>query len=208
MAVNLPDSVGATFTSVTDGSVDGCSVWDSGQVSSSIAFENSFAMCSGWQEKWASAAEGNDVTMVVIGAWDVFDVRDGDDTYAFGSQESDTRFAANLRSGIDAVLDVGSRVALLEVPCMRPVDAQGAGVPALPERGDDGRVAHLNEVLRWVASQYGRKVDFVHGPDEWCADEQIATDVGYRWDGVHVYRPGASLIMDAVTDDLTALARA
>ena len=31
----------------------------------------------------------------------------------------------------------GADVALLEVPCMRPHDVEGAGVPALPERGDD-----------------------------------------------------------------------
>ena len=33
----------------------------------------------------------------------------------------------------------------------------------------------------------------IDGPDEWCNDEAIATDLGYRWDGVHVYKPGANL---------------
>ena len=39
---------------------------------------------------------------------------------------------------------------------------------------------------------------FVEGPDAWCADEAIATDVGMRWDGVHVYKPGAKLIFDTI----------
>ena len=81
-------------------------------------------------------------------------------------------------------------------------------MPPLPERGDDGRVAHLNDLMRWVAAQYGPEVRFVEGPDEWCTDPVIATDISYRWDGVHVYGPGANLIMGAVTDDLLDMAQA
>ena len=86
----------------------------------------------------------------------------------------------------------------------------GAGERALPERGDDDRVAHVNELLRGVAGSYQAagfdRVQFVEGPDEWCNDETIATDLGYRWDGVHVYRPGANLIYTAVAPDLLRLA--
>ena len=37
---------------------------------------------------------------------------------------------------------------------MRPIDVEGAGVPALPERGDDARIAHLNDLLVEVADSY------------------------------------------------------
>ena len=47
---------------------------------------------------------------------------------------------------------------------------------------------------------------FVEGPDEWCNDETIATDLGYRWDGVHVYKPGANLIYTTVAPDILRLA--
>jgi hypothetical protein len=60
--------------------------------------------------------------------------------------------------------------------------------------------------VRWVASQYGPEVEVIDGPDEWCSDEAIATDLGYRWDGVHVYRPGAKLIMETVAPQLLQLA--
>jgi hypothetical protein len=89
---------------------------------------------------------------------------------------------------------------------MRPVDVAGAGVRALPERGDDARIAHLNEVMRSVAAEYGPEVRVIEGPDEWCSDEAIATDLGYRWDGVHVYKPGANLIFETVAPQLLALA--
>ena len=82
---------------------------------------------------------------------------------------------------------------------MRPQDVDGAGVPALPERGDDARVAHVNELLRAVAASDPARVTFVEGPDEWCADEAVATDLGMRWDGVHVYNPGAALIYETIT---------
>ena len=83
-------------------------------------------------------------------------------------------------------------------------------VRALPERGDDARVAHVNDLLRETAATYlaagDQRVQFVEGPDEWCSDEAIASDLGYRWDGVHVYKPGANLIYTTVAPDLLRLA--
>ncbi len=106
------------------------------------------------------------------------------------------------------MLAAGANVALLEVACMRPQDVEGAGVPALPERGDDARVAHVNDLLRRRCRRRPADVTFVEGPDEWCNDEAIATDLGYRWDGVHVYKPGANLIYATVAPDLLRLAAA
>ena len=90
---------------------------------------------------------------------------------------------------------------------MRPKDVKGAGVPALPERGDDARVAHLNDLLEQVAASDPANVSFVKGPAEWCNDPSISTDLGYRWDGVHVYKPGAKLIYEAIAPALLAIPR-
>jgi hypothetical protein len=87
---------------------------------------------------------------------------------------------------------------------MRPQHIEGAGVPALPERGDDARVAHLNDLQRIVADSRP-DVTFVEGPDEWCNNEEIASDLGYRWDGVHVYKPGANLIYETIAPTLLAI---
>ena len=207
LAVNLPDGLDGVFPEVVNGSVDGCSVYDSGSVMSSVSFDNDFSVCQGWQDDWADAASGNDVALVVLGAWDVFDIDDDGTVYGFDTPEGDVRFAANLTSGIDAILAEGTNVALLEVACMRPQNVEGAGVRALPERGDDERVTHVNDLLRWTASSYeSPRVEFVEGPEEWCNDEAIATDLGYRWDGVHVYSPGANLIYATVAPELLRLA--
>ena len=210
LAINLPEGIDAVFPTVVNGAVDGCSVYDSGSVISSVSFGNNFAICDGWQDDWAAAAAGTDVAMVVLGAWDVFDIDDGGTIYGFDTPAGDQHFVSNLVSGIDAMLAEGANVALLEAACMRPQDVDGAGVRALPERGDDDRIAHVNELLRRTAAGYGTgpdaDVQFVEGPDEWCNDETIATDLGYRWDGVHVYKPGANLIYTAVAPDLLRLA--
>ena len=92
LAVNLPEGIGNTFE-ISDGSLDGCSVYDSGSVRSSRAgFGNSFAMCAGWQDEWAGAVRDVDaeVALVVLGAWDVFDLETGDgDVLTFGTAEWD-----------------------------------------------------------------------------------------------------------------------
>ena len=207
LAINLPSGIEDTFD-ITDSSLDGCSVYDHGSVlSSRTSFSNSFAsLCPNWSAHWADGAQGADVVLVVLGAWDVFDLQQDSGTFTFGTPEWDALFTSNLTSGLDAMAPSGAHMALLEAACMRPVEAEGAGVPPLPERGDDTRVAHVNELLRSVAD--GRAdTTFVEGPDEWCADETIATDLGYRWDGVHVYKPGANLIYETIAPTLLELGR-
>ncbi|MGB0210555.1 MAG: hypothetical protein ACPGCX_10770, partial [Ilumatobacteraceae bacterium] len=66
------------------------------------------------------------------------------------------------------------------------------------------RVAHLNDLLSGFAAATAG-VEFVSGPAAWCADESIATDLDFRWDGVHVYRPGAKLIIETIAPGLLAL---
>jgi hypothetical protein len=132
----------------------------------------------------------------------VFDVEVDEVLIPFGTPEGDARFVAGLTVGIDALVAQGVHVALLEIGCMRPQDVKGAGVPALPERGDDERVARLNELMRKVAAERPADVTFVSGPTEWCNDEAISADLGYRWDGVHVYTPGANLVYTAIAEQL------
>jgi len=146
------------------------------------------------------------VVLVVLGAWDLFDLELDSGSIGFATPEFDQVFTANLNEGLDRATENGAHVGLLEVPCMRPVSAEGAGVPPLPERGDDARVAHLNDLLRSVADSRS-DTSFVVGPTEWCSDETIATDLGYRWDGVHVYKPGANLIYETIAPALLALGR-
>ena len=208
LAINLPDGIDDTLE-ITDGSVEGCSVYDEGTLQTERdGYNLSFGRCDGWQDEWADTVEQADgeIALVVLGAWDVFDFELDDGTdLTFGTSEWDDYVTDNLQSGIDALAATGTRVALLEVPCMRPQEVEGSGVPALPERADDERVAHLNELWRDVAEANPDTVTFVAGPTEWCDDEDVSSDVAYRWDGVHVYTPGANLIFTTITPTLVEL---
>ncbi|MFZ9630129.1 MAG: acyltransferase family protein [Ilumatobacteraceae bacterium] len=207
IAINLPTGIESTFT-VADGSVEGCSVYSSGTARSTRdGFSRSFEGCADWVQQWVDAARssGAEVALVVIGAWDVFDVDVDGVAVPFASEAGDARFLAGLQQGIDALAAAGVKVALLEVPCMRPQDVTGAGVPALPERGDDTRVAHVNELLRQAAASNAATTTFVPGPQEYCTDPTIAADLAYRWDGVHAYKPGANLTFQAIAGALLAI---
>jgi hypothetical protein len=209
LAINLPSGIESAFK-ITDGSVEGCSVYEDGNVHSQRAgFNRSFADCGGWADKWGKAAKKGhaQIALVVLGAWDVFDVEVGGQLIAFNTPAADKRFTDDLDRGIAALRGAGSKVALLEVPCMRPTDVKGAGVPALPERADDARIAHLNQLLQGVAAADPANVSFVKGPAEWCNDPAIGTDLAYRWDGVHVYKPGAKLIYETIAPALLAIPR-
>ena len=191
-------------TSTTEPSTDVAST-TRGPSSTAANFRRVFGNCEGWPDEWAeAAAEGQaQITLVVLGAWDVFDLDRDDGLLAFGTPEHDAYVTGQLQRGIDALVGAGSKVALLEVPCYEPVD--GGGLVALPERGDEARTEHLNELFRQVAAANPASVSFITGPTEWCDDKAIATDLGYRWDGVHYYRPGAKLVFETIAPQLLAI---
>jgi peptidoglycan/LPS O-acetylase OafA/YrhL len=204
LAINAPNGLDA-YLDLSDGSVSGCGVQADGRVRSArTGFNRSFDDCEGWEQRWAKAAKEHraELAVVAIGAWEVFDVEVDGRLIPFGTPEADARITAGLQRGIDALRYVGTHAALIEVPCMRPQDVEGAGVPALPERGDDARVAHLNDLLRQVAAANPESVTFVAGPTAWCTDPVIAASLAYRWDGVHVYDEGAKLEFEAITSPL------
>jgi hypothetical protein len=207
LAKNLPVGIEKTFT-ISDGGVSGCGVYDTGTgISPSIDFKQSFEFCRGWEKKWTASVQKakGQLALVVLGAWEVLDVLGGGVNYSLGSAQANTFFKTQVKRGIDALVLGGAKVALLEVPCMRPKDVKGAGIPPLPERGDDTRTAQLNQLLQEVASENAATTTFVKGPREWCTSSIIGNDLGYRWDGVHVYKPGAKLIMDTIAPSLLAI---
>jgi peptidoglycan/LPS O-acetylase OafA/YrhL len=201
LAVNKPSGIEKTFE-ITNGSIDGCGVYDRGVGigGTSGKFRRNFANCKGFETKWAnSAAQAKaDVALVVIGAWEVMDLQINSFLFKVNTVPADTMFKTQLQRGIDALRKQNVAVALLEVACMRPVESKGGPVPPLPQRGDDTRTGHLNALMREVAAPENDGVYFVNGPKEWCSDPKVANSLSYRWDGVHVYRPGAKLILESI----------
>jgi hypothetical protein len=201
---NAPKGLGRTLA-LTNGAVEGCGLVDHGTIRTTADFRRSFGNCKGWPERWAASARRAkaEIALVVIGAWDVFDVARDSGVLSFGSPAGDAYLLAQLQRGVDGLVAAGAHVALLEVPCYDPVD--GGGLTALPERGDQRRTDHLNHLLRLTANNDPAHVTFVRGPRTWCEDHSIATDLAYRWDGVHYYRPGAKLVFDTIAPTLATL---
>ena len=208
LVVNKPSGIEKTFV-VVDGSIDGCGIYDRGVGvgGTNGNFRRNFANCVGFEKSWTKSATTAraDVALVVIGAWEVLDLKINGFTFAFDTLPADTMFRTQMKRGIDALRATGATVALLEVACMRPVDSKGGPVPALPQRGDDARTRHLNELMREIAAPEDDGVFFVNGPTEWCSDPKISTSLSYRWDGVHAYKPGAKLIFETIASAILKL---
>jgi len=208
LAINKPSGIEKTFV-IADGSIDGCGIYDRGVGigGTNGNFRRNFANCVGFEKSWAKSATKAkaDVALVVIGAWEVLDLKINSFTFALNSSPADTIFRTQMKRGIDALRATGATVALLEVACMRPVDSKGGPVPALPQRGDDTRTSHLNDLLRDIAAPEDDGVFFISGPKEWCSDPKISTSLSYRWDGVHAYKPGAKLIFETIATSILQL---
>ena len=208
LAVNKPSGMEKTFI-VANGSIDGCGIYDRGVGvgGTNGNFRRNFANCVGFEKSWAKSATKAkaDVALVVIGAWEVLDLKINGFTFGVNSLPADTMFRTQMKRGIAALRATGATVALLEVACMRPVDSKGGPVPALPQRGDDTRTGHLNDLLREIAAPEDDGVFFVSGPKEWCSDPKISTSLSYRWDGVHAYKPGAKLIFETIATSILQL---
>jgi hypothetical protein len=207
--VNRPKGIESTFD-LSNGSVEGCGVYERGVGvgGANGKFRRNFASCEGLGAKWRRSAEEADaeVALVVIGAWEVLDVTVSDAlTYALGTPIADSFFVGALRRAVDEVRSTGATVALLEIACMRPDPKRSGPVPALPQRGDDSRTGRLNSLMREFAAPEGDGVYFVTGPAEWCTDPSVSENPSYRWDGVHVYRQGAKLILESIAPQLLAL---
>jgi hypothetical protein len=206
-AVNLPDGTDRVFR-IGDGSVEGCSVFDKGSaMSPTRGLVRSFEGCAGWQAKWVAAAQKTNasVAIVMVGAWDVFDRNVGGQAVPFASDAFNEQFLAGLQQGIDALAGAGVQVALLEVPCMRPVAVKGAGVQPFEERGDDARTVHLNRLFQKAVAANPGKAMYLPGPRQWCDNPAISTDLTYRWDGVHLYKPGVKLVLETIGPTILAL---
>jgi peptidoglycan/LPS O-acetylase OafA/YrhL len=203
LALNAPSSVARSFA-ITDGWKEGCGIL-SDVIVSRNGFRRNMAECSTWLDRWRSQLTKSHaaITLVMLGAWDVFDLQVDGRAVKFGSADWDAHWLDELRRGISTFRDGGSQVALFGIPCYRPV--AGGGTPTLPERGDDDRTGHLNDLLRQAASEDPANVFYVAAPHEFCDDESIATDLYYRWDGVHYGSKGSALVFKTITKPLLAI---
>ena len=203
LARNAPAAIRSEFA-VVDGAIEGCGIVD-GAIRSRVRWRVSFGHCKGWPERWAEEVSANrsDLALVTLGAWEVFDLRRDAGDLTFGSPEHVAYLRAQLATGVQALRSTGAMVGLVEVPCFRPVD--GGGLKALPERGEAARRDLLNSLLDEAAAADPTHVVVLASPRSFCTDDDTATDVNLRWDGVHYSRPGAAFVWERLAPEIRAL---
>lgn len=201
---NRPATVGRYLT-LSDESISACGILRGQVVSRSGERFNLVGACPNWLGVWrADAARVRpDIALVVLGAWDVFDLKTGGTTLTFGTPRWDAAFLAALRGGLSAIRESGAQVALAELPCYRPRRSNPRPPGYWPERGDDSRTRHVNELLGQAAD--GVHIFTVQPPGAFCEDPAVGANRAYRYDGVHYLRPGAELYFDALIPQLLTL---
>jgi hypothetical protein len=200
LLINKPNGLNGLITT-SDSTVEGCGVL-LGTIQSSVGFSRDLTSdCGNWESLWREHAQQHrpQIAVVELGAWDVFDDTVDGKRLAFGSPGWDAYFAQQLTKGIHVLTHTGAQVALVGVPCYRPVAA--GGLPLLPERGYDNRTRHVTTLLRAAAKEDPQRVFMIHPPHQFCHGP-ISTDLNYRWDGTHFYKPGAALMFEVITPQL------
>ena len=201
LLINKPADIGKYINAV-DATIEGCGILLGKVASRSGEKRNLTSNCRNWRPEWQREVDRLKpaVAVVMVGAWDVFDLTlDTGGTLAFGTAAWDTNFTQALTNGIDTLRTAGAEVALSLLPCYRPLK-KSAGF--WPERGDDDRTRHVNDLLRAAAASYATGVRTLEPPVEFCTNPAIATNTAYRWDGIHYYKKGAALYFSAVLPQL------
>jgi peptidoglycan/LPS O-acetylase OafA/YrhL len=159
--------------------------------------------CIRWQEDWNfwTATLRPDVSVVMVGAWEVLDHAVDGRIHRFPSPE----WSAVVRDALAAAMDragVGNTpVAALALPCMK--QSEDAPFPAT-DRNDPARIDEFNRLLREVVAERpnARLLDLstVLCPSGAYLDEIDGRQL--RYDGVHVTPYGADVVMKWLTDQL------
>jgi len=211
LVLNKPPDTGH-FLTLDDQTVEGCGILLGRVVSRSGERRDLGAACASWPGEWAAKAKAEQpqIALVMLGAWDVFDLHLADRTLVFGTPEWDAEYLARLDQGVKILRGSGARVALAMLPVYRPVGKPGTGAGFWPERGDDSRTAHLNALLQSYAAKSAPAgtaptVFLIKPPAEFSAGNPIASNTAYRWDGVHFYKQGAQLYLKTVIPQLLAI---
>jgi hypothetical protein len=204
LLLNKPADV-SKYISVSDQTIEGCGILLGKVASRSGEKRNLTSDCKNWQSVWATRAQKTkpDIAVVMIGAWDVFNLTlDSGATVTFGSAPWDQNFLDQLDAGVQTLRASSQQVELALLPCYRPVP-RSAGY--WPERGDDDRTRHVNDLLGEEAARYPSQVHLLEPPAQFCTDPTISKSLSYRWDGVHYYKPGAALYFETALPQLVQL---
>jgi peptidoglycan/LPS O-acetylase OafA/YrhL len=156
--------------------------------------------CTSWEQTYLGAVNNAqpDVSVLLIGAWELYDrVVDGR-TIAFASEEARHDLLQQLDRARLALTSSGAPLVLLTAPCFSP-QQQDLGVWGEHERTEPWRVDWLNRVLRQYASAHPTDVTIGDLHKVLCPGGTFAADIAgvhVRNDGVHFTQEGSAFTLE------------
>jgi hypothetical protein len=157
--------------------------------------------CETWPEDWNGAVTTfePDVSVILIGAWEVFDRMVDGELIKVGTPEFEAHLRNELDLGADILAQDGKPVVILTSPCFDDTDEWTA------ER-DPERVTALNEVIvAWSTDRADVDLVDLHGLT--CPDgiyQREVDGVTLHRDGVHYLPDGAVLVWEWLIPQLDA----
>ena len=154
---------------------------------------------------WGAAVTEFDpeVSVVSVGAWEVFDRRFGGRWLAWDTPGFDRRFEKRMDEVLDVLTSRGARAVLLTAPYPNrdPSNPGQAASQTEPERFD-----HLNDLLHDVADSRD-DTTVIDMAGEMCDDRECGKSDYLRYDGMHFTAPGALQVARWITPQLVELVR-
>jgi hypothetical protein len=165
--------------------------------------------CELWRTEWADAHAlvEPDVTVVMVGAWEVLDHLVDGVAIRFPDPAWFDVVTAGVRESIEIASPDENLVVLLAVPCMRQAPDTILSTMA---RNDPARLAAFNEILRQEAAR-DPNIHVIDLNDRLCPGGTYLDEVDgapLRYDGVHVTTEGANYVWTWLLDELRVLQEA
>jgi peptidoglycan/LPS O-acetylase OafA/YrhL len=172
----------------------GCGIFDEVTVDADSDRSNPHPVeCADWRDEWKVSvyAVDPDITLVMVGAWEVLDQRvDGVD-YRFPSPQWDALVREQFTDAIDIAEITGGPVVVMSIPCMEP-----SGDDNTTARTDPARVAAVNGIIADIAATRP-SVSVADLGSVLCPAGVPVGEVDgerVRYDGVHVSAIGSDLV--------------
>ena len=209
LASQRPRTAGGVDLSVLGNSLLGCGVVTGRLLTTDRGLLRRNRKCEKWLGRWAKAAAEfrPDVSVVLVGAWEVFDRLVAGQVLRVGSPGFADYLEAQLKRGIEILARDGRPVVLLTSPCFNAPD-DGILVP-WQERNDPGRVDAVNESIRRVAIQNPDTVALIDLHAFVCPAgeyQPVLQGVTLHSDGSHYTQAGAHLVWTWLAPQLAEVA--
>jgi peptidoglycan/LPS O-acetylase OafA/YrhL len=154
--------------------------------------------CLTWPRLWSLDVTKvkPDVTVMVIGAWEIYDKKVDGQVLTVGSPRYAQYLNGELQTAYDILSRDSGRIAVLNVPCYHQENTGSDGAAA-QIRDDPARGAWLNQLIGRFVAEHSAKMSLVDLRDFLCPGGQYVArmdGVQVRDDGVHFTPDGADVV--------------